>query len=95
MVLLGTFINSLFFREKHGIAKSIDADEQTRNQIENKKEEIKRNFEIEIAKDVAGFWSEKDVDKEAIRGKVLPFDVSFLIRNLDFEHTCFIWIEMA
>jgi len=62
-------MGSKYFREKHGIAKSIDADEITRNQIELKREEIKQKFESEMAREVKEFWTENQESKESKQGK--------------------------
>ncbi len=43
-----------------GISKSIDADETTRKLMENRKDEIRREFEADLAKNVADFWSQKE-----------------------------------
>ena len=47
-----------------GICKSMDADESMRKQMEEKKEEIKREFEIEMSKNVANFWREEEEEEE-------------------------------
>ena len=50
-----------------GICKSMDADESMRKQMEEKKEEIKREFEIEMSKNVSNFWREEEEEEEEER----------------------------
>ena len=43
-----------------GISKSIDADEQLRKEIDARKEEIRKEFEMDLARNVSSFWQEKE-----------------------------------
>jgi hypothetical protein len=43
-----------------GISNSIDADEKTLKLMEERREEIKREFESDLARNVESFWAEKD-----------------------------------
>ena len=54
----------LNFRERLGISISIDAEERTRKLIEEKKEEIRLEFESDLAKNVSDFWQEKEANRE-------------------------------
>ena len=60
-----------------GISKAMDADEIVRKQMQENKEEIKRQFEMEMAKNVSNFWREEevritDVTEEEIETKIEP-----------------------
>ena len=60
MLLIQFSTKYKYFRERLGISKSIDADEKTLKLMEERKEEIKREFESDLARNVESFWAEKD-----------------------------------
>jgi hypothetical protein len=47
-----------------GISKSIDADEQLRKDIESRREEIRKEFELDLARNVSSFWQEREKNVE-------------------------------
>jgi hypothetical protein len=47
-----------------GISKSIDADEQLRKEMEARREEIRKEFETDLARNVSSFWQEKERNTE-------------------------------
>lgn len=47
-----------------GISKSIDADEQLRKEMEARREEIRKEFETDLARNVSSFWQEKERNSE-------------------------------
>ena len=62
-----------------GICKSMDADESMRKQMEEKKEEIKREFEIEMSLNVSNFWREEEKEKEEEEERITDVTEEFEI----------------